>query len=42
MSADDAPREGLIARIRNDIGWTWLAIEVLAAGGIVIAWFLLR
>ena len=28
MSADDAPRAGLLTCTRHDIDWTWLGIEV--------------
>ena len=38
----ETTHRALLSRIRDDIGWTWLAIEVLAAAGIVIAYFLLR
>ena len=42
MTDPATPRRSLLERIRDDIGWTWLAIEVLSVGGIVIAYFLLR
>ncbi|HEX6589140.1 MAG TPA: hypothetical protein VF039_08960 [Longimicrobiales bacterium] len=34
-------RRGLLDRIRNDIAWTWLAIEVVSVAVIVLAYFLL-